>query len=159
MVLTRVLVLSRSNPRRMVYTVAVAATVNIGLNFALIPGLGDVGSALAMLSSMVVYTSIALWLAVLEVGRISWASMLAAPGVAAIAMAAALVLLGCTWPLAIDRRHRDLPRRLRGRRPRRGSRRIPLRPRPGPAAAAHRRPGAQRSAVVSRGTWRHGRER
>ncbi len=101
MVLTSVLVLSRSNPRRMVYTVAVAATVNIGLNFALIPGLGDVGSALAMLSSMVVYTSIALWLALLGVGRISWASMLAAPGVAAIAMAAALVLLGGTWPLAI----------------------------------------------------------
>lgn len=101
MVLCSVLVLSRSNPRRMVYTVAVAAAVNIGLNFALIPGLEDVGAALAMLFSMVVYTSIALWLAVLEVGRINWVSMLAAPALAAIAMAVPLLLLGDLWPLAI----------------------------------------------------------
>jgi len=101
MVLASVLVLSRSNPRRMVYTVAVAAVVNIGLNFALIPVLGDVGAALAMLLSMVVYASIALWLAVLEVGRINWASMLAAPAIAASAMAVPLLLLEGLWPLAV----------------------------------------------------------
>ena len=39
MALCSSLVLSRSRPRRMMYTVAVVAVVNIGLNLALIPSL------------------------------------------------------------------------------------------------------------------------
>ncbi len=101
MVLCSVLVLSRAHPRRMVYTVAAAAVVNVGLNLALVPMLEGVGAALAMLVSMVVYASIALRLAVLEVGSINWLSMLAAPALAAIAMAVPLLLLEGLWPLAI----------------------------------------------------------
>ncbi len=101
MVLCSVLVLSRAHPRRMVYTVAASSAVNVGLNLALVPMLEDVGAALAMLVSMVVYASIAIWLAVLEVGRINWLSMLAAPTVAALAMAGPLLLLSGVWPLAI----------------------------------------------------------
>lgn len=101
MVLASTLVLLRSNPRRMVYTVAVASVVNIGLNLALVPSLEDVGAATAMLGSMVVYTAIAMSLAVLEVGRIDWISMLAAPALAGAAMAVPLLLLGGPWPLAV----------------------------------------------------------
>jgi O-antigen/teichoic acid export membrane protein len=101
MVLCSVLVLSRSRPRRMVYTVSVAAAVNIGLNFALIPPLNENGAALAMLGSMVVYVAIAFTLAVAEVGRIQWASMLAAPAAAAALMAVPLLLLDGLWPVAL----------------------------------------------------------
>jgi O-antigen/teichoic acid export membrane protein len=101
MVLCSVLVLSRSRPRRMVYTVAVAAAVNIGLNFALIPSLEENGAALAMLGSMVVYATIAFVLAALEVGRINWVSMLAAPAIAATLMAVPLLLLNGLWPVAL----------------------------------------------------------
>jgi O-antigen/teichoic acid export membrane protein len=101
MVLCSVLVLSRSRPRRMVYTVAVASVVNIGLNFALIPSLEENGAALAMLVSMVVYATIAFALAAAEVGRINWVSMLAAPGLAAVLMAVPLLLLSGLWPVAL----------------------------------------------------------
>jgi O-antigen/teichoic acid export membrane protein len=100
MVLANVLVLSREHPRRMVYTVAVAAAANIGLNFALIPPLGASGAAMAMLGSTVLYVGVALWLALLEVGRIHWLSMLAAPVGAAALMAVPLLLLHGVWPLA-----------------------------------------------------------
>jgi O-antigen/teichoic acid export membrane protein len=100
MVLSSVLVLSREHPRRMIVTVAVAAAVNIGLNFALVPPLDDVGAALAMLASMVVYAAIAFRLALLDVGRVDWVSMLAAPTAAGAAMAVPLLLLGGAWPVA-----------------------------------------------------------
>lgn len=100
MVLTSVLVLSRSHPRRMVYTVAGASTLNIGLNVALIPSFGAKGAALAMLISIALYAAAAMWLAVLEVGKVNWTSILAAPGLAAIAMALPLVLLAGVWPVA-----------------------------------------------------------
>ena len=98
--LSTLLVLSRSRPRRMVYTVAVAAVVNLVLNFALIPSLEGVGAALAMLGSFLVYAGIAFGQAVSEVGRLNWVSMLAAPVLAAVAMAAPLVLLSGVWPVA-----------------------------------------------------------
>jgi O-antigen/teichoic acid export membrane protein len=101
MVLCSALVLSRSRPRRMVYTVAVAAVVNIGLNLALIPSLEASGAALAMLLSLIVYVAIALTQARIEVGPINWVSMLAAPSVAAVAMAVPLLLLSGVWPVAI----------------------------------------------------------
>jgi O-antigen/teichoic acid export membrane protein len=85
----------------MVYTVAVAAVVNIGLNLALIPSLHEIGAALAMLVSMVVYVIVAMWMAILEVGRMRWTSMLAAPFAAAAAMAAPLIWLGDSLPLAL----------------------------------------------------------
>lgn len=100
MVLCSGLVLSRSRPRRMVYTVAVAAVVNIGLNLALIPSLEEIGAALAMLLSLIVYVAIAFTVARIEVGPINWVSMLAAPAIAATAMAVPLLLLG-VWPAAI----------------------------------------------------------
>lgn len=100
MVLANVLVLSREHPRRMVYTVAVAAAANIGLNLVLIPPLGASGAALAMLGSTVLYVVVAFWLALLEVGRIHWLSMLAAPVGAAALMAVPLLLLHGVWPLA-----------------------------------------------------------
>jgi hypothetical protein len=54
-----------------------------------------------MLLSMVVYVAIAAWLALKEVGRIDWVSMLAAPGLAAGAMTAPLIALAGAWPLAL----------------------------------------------------------
>ena len=95
------LVLSRSRPRRMVYTVAIAAVVNLGLNLVLIPPLDEIGAALAMLLSLTIYVAIALTLARIEVGPINWASMLAAPGIAAAAMVVPLLLLSDVWPVAI----------------------------------------------------------
>jgi len=101
MVLTSVLVLSRSRPRRMVYTVAVASVVNIVLNLTLIPAYDDVGAAAAMLGSLAVYAGIAMWLAVLETGRINWVSMLGAPVAASAVMAVPLLLLSGVWPIAL----------------------------------------------------------
>jgi O-antigen/teichoic acid export membrane protein len=101
MVLCSGLVLSRSRPRRMVYTVAIAAVVNIGLNLALIPSLEESGAALAMLLSLIVYVAIAFTQARIEVGPMNWVSMLAAPAVAGATMALPLLLLSGVWPLAI----------------------------------------------------------
>ena len=101
MVLANVLVLSRENPKRMMYTVALAATVNFGLNFALIPSLDEIGAALAMLISMVVYVIVAMWVALLDVGRISWVSMTAAPLGASAAFAVPLLLLGHSLVLSL----------------------------------------------------------
>lgn len=101
MVLSNVLVLSRARPRRMVYTVAIASVANIGLNFALIPPLDEVGAALAMLLSMALYVVIAFTFAKLEVGSINWVSMLTAPAAAALLMTAPVVLLSGLWPVAI----------------------------------------------------------
>jgi O-antigen/teichoic acid export membrane protein len=101
MVLCSVLVLYREHPKRMVYTVAVASAVNVGLNLGLVPSLGEVGAAIAMLGSMVVYVTLAMWLAVLEVGRVNWLSMTGAPIVAAAIMAVPVLLLHDAWPAAI----------------------------------------------------------
>jgi O-antigen/teichoic acid export membrane protein len=101
MVLGNVLVLSRDHPRRMVYTVAVAATINISMNLLLIPSLEEIGAATAMLTSMVVYAIMANWIALLDVGRIQWISTLAAPLGASVAMAVPLILLGGSLPLAL----------------------------------------------------------
>jgi O-antigen/teichoic acid export membrane protein len=101
MVLCSGLVLARSRPRRMVYTVAIAAVVNIGLNLALIPPLEESGAALAMLVSLSVYVAIAFTLARIEVGPMNWASMLTAPALAAAAMAIPLLLLSGVWPAAV----------------------------------------------------------
>jgi O-antigen/teichoic acid export membrane protein len=101
MTLASMLVLSRSRPQRMAATVAVAAVVNIVANVLLIPPLEDVGAALAMLVSMVVYVAIAMRLALIEVGRVNWVSVLAAPGLAAVAMAVPMVALAVGWPLVV----------------------------------------------------------
>src|SRR3954452_20449447 len=101
MVLSSVLVLSRSRPKRMVYTVAIASAINLILNLLLIPPYDDVGAALAMLGSMAVYAGIALWLAVLETGRVNWVSMAGPPFAAAAVMAVPLLLLSGVWPIAL----------------------------------------------------------
>jgi hypothetical protein len=54
-----------------------------------------------MLLSLIVYVAIALTQARIEVGPINWVSMLAAPSVAAVAMAVPLLLLSGVWPVAI----------------------------------------------------------
>ena len=100
MALCSTLVLSRARPRRMVYTVAVAAAVNIALNLILIPPLEAEGAALAMLGSMAVYVAIALALAAVEVVDVEWIPMLAAPLLAAVAMALPLIALTGVWPVA-----------------------------------------------------------
>ena len=100
MALCSTLVLSRSRPRRMVYTVAVAAVVNIALNVILIPPLEAEGAALAMLGSMVLYVAIALKLAVLEAVDVAWIRMLAAPLLAAVAMVPPLLALSEIWAIA-----------------------------------------------------------
>jgi O-antigen/teichoic acid export membrane protein len=100
-VLANGLVLSREHPRRMMYAVAIAAVVNIGVNLALIPSLDEVGAALAMLISMVVYVIIAMAMAQLEVGRIRWVSMITAPLAAAVALAVPLLVLDSSLPLAL----------------------------------------------------------
>ena len=82
-------------------SVAIAAVVNIGLNLALIPSLDEVGAALAMLISMVVYAIIAMAMAQLDVGRIRWVSMITAPLAAAVALAVPLLVLGSSLPLAL----------------------------------------------------------
>jgi O-antigen/teichoic acid export membrane protein len=101
MVLASVLVLSRSRPKRMVYTVAVASVINIVLNLVLIPPYGEVGAALAMLGSLAVYAAIALVLAVIETGPVNWLSMTGPPLLAAAVMAVPLLLLSGVWPIAL----------------------------------------------------------
>ena len=101
MVLGNVLVLSREHPRRMVYTIAVAATINIGMNLLLIPPYKEIGAASAMLTSMVVYAIMANWIALLDIGRIQWISTLAAPLGASVAMTVPLILLGGSFALAL----------------------------------------------------------
>jgi O-antigen/teichoic acid export membrane protein len=100
-VLANGLVLARDHPRRMMYAVAVAATLNIGLNLALIPSLDEIGAALAMLVSLVAYVVIAMGMALIDVGRISWVSMTAAPLGASVALAAPLLVFAASPALAL----------------------------------------------------------
>ena len=110
-VLGNVLVLSRERPRRMVYCVGVAAVVNIVLNFTLIPAYDDgrrragdarVGGRLR--------ASMAMWLALLEVGRINWLSMRPRPSLAAAGDGRLLVLLGGLLAGGAGRRRRSSTR-------------------------------------------------
>jgi O-antigen/teichoic acid export membrane protein len=95
------LVVSRSNPMRVVKVVAAVAVVNLGLNVALIPSMEDEGAALAMLASEVLYVGLALRLAVPLAGGVRWLPTLAAPVAAGAAMAAAMLPLDDLLGLAL----------------------------------------------------------
>ena len=95
------LVVSRSNPVRVVKVVAVVAVVNLGLNAALIPPYGEEGAAIAMLASEVVYVLLAVRLAVPLAGGVAWRRTLAAPAAAGAAMALAMLPLSSSLVLAL----------------------------------------------------------
>jgi O-antigen/teichoic acid export membrane protein len=101
MVLSSALVVSRTNPTRMLKIVAVAAAANLALNLVLIPPLDEVGAALAMLLAELLYVALALRLAVQVAGGIDWRSVLAAPLLAGLAMAGPMLLLGDSLAVAV----------------------------------------------------------
>src|ERR1700742_2645070 len=78
-----------------------AAVINFGLNFALIPSMDEIGAALAMLISMIAYVIVTNWVALLDVGRIDWFPTVAAPFGASIALAVPLYFLGGSLVLAL----------------------------------------------------------
>lgn len=87
------LVVSRRDPRVLVRLFGIAMLTNVVLNLLLIPPLEAVGAALAMLVTELVLLVGTLYLAGQAVGRPRATTTLAAPGVAAAAMAAAM------WPV------------------------------------------------------------
>jgi len=92
--LTTGLISSRLNPRGLLIGVAGVAVVNLVLNLALIPPLGAVGAALAMLVSAAVFVGFTLVLCVRAVGGVDWFSVFTAPVGAGFAMAAVIVMVG-----------------------------------------------------------------
>lgn len=87
------LVVSRGKASRMVPLFGVGLTLNVALNVALVPSLDETGAAAAMLATQVVLVAGALVLAARSIGRLHVLSIIAAPGLAGAAMAAAM------WPL------------------------------------------------------------
>lgn len=87
------LVVSRRDPRLMMWQFGLALAVNVALNAALIPPLEETGAALAMVGSQLVLLAGVWYLAVGAVGRPRLVSTAGAPVVAAAAMAAVM------WPL------------------------------------------------------------
>jgi O-antigen/teichoic acid export membrane protein len=92
------LVVSRSDPMRVVRVVAVVAAVNLILNLALIPPFDEEGAAIAMLASEIVYVLLALRIAVPLAGGVDWLRTLGAPAVAGAVMA--LTMLPVSGSLA-----------------------------------------------------------
>jgi O-antigen/teichoic acid export membrane protein len=92
-VLGNSLITARHDPKIVVAAVGVAAVVNLGLNFALIPSLEGNGAAIAMLASEFVLAAIVVVIAVRIVGGIRVVPTVAAPALAGVAMAAALLPL------------------------------------------------------------------
>jgi O-antigen/teichoic acid export membrane protein len=95
------LVVSREDPKRMIWVVALAAIANAGFNLALIPLLEENGAALAMLLSTLVYIVPAMTMAVRSVKRIDWTAMLAPPLLAGAAMALPMAALSGLLPVAL----------------------------------------------------------
>lgn len=92
--LTTGLISSRLNPRGLLIGVAGVAVVNLVLNLALIPPLGAIGAALAMLVSAAVFVGFTFVLCVRAVGGVDWFSVFTAPVGAGFAMAAVIVMVG-----------------------------------------------------------------
>lgn len=95
------LIVSRLDPRTMVKLSAAMVALNVALNLALIPGLEERGAATAMLITEAMFVLLAMRVAVQEVGGINWRSMLGAPAVAGVAMAAVLLALGSLPVIAL----------------------------------------------------------
>jgi O-antigen/teichoic acid export membrane protein len=99
--LTTSLMVSRENPRRMVWLSAAIALVNIVLNLILIPLYSDTGAAVAMLVSEVLAAAWILRLANDTVGGIQWFPTISGPLTAGACMALATGLLHFSLPLAL----------------------------------------------------------
>ncbi|MEA2405688.1 MAG: Lipid flippase MurJ, partial [Thermoleophilaceae bacterium] len=95
------LVVSREDPKRLVWVVALAAAANLGFNLALIPLLDENGAALAMLLSTLVYILPAMTIAVRSVRGIQWTAMLAPPLLAGALMAVPMAALDGLLPVAL----------------------------------------------------------
>ena len=95
------LIVSRLDPRTMVKLSAAMVALNVALNLALIRELEESGAATAMLVTEAVFVLLAMRVAAHEVGGINWRSMLGAPAVAGVAMAAVLLALGSLPGLAL----------------------------------------------------------
>ncbi len=95
------LIVSRLDPRVLVWYFAVAFALNVALNLALIPVLDEAGAALAMLITEVAFAAVALRLSSREVGGMDVKETLAAPLVAGTAMAGTMLLLSGTLVLAL----------------------------------------------------------
>ncbi len=95
------LVVSREDPKRMIWVVALAAAANLGFNLALIPLWDENGAALAMLLSTLVYIVPAMTMAVRSVRRIDWGAMLAPPLLAGAVMALPMAALSGLLPVAL----------------------------------------------------------
>jgi O-antigen/teichoic acid export membrane protein/peptidoglycan/xylan/chitin deacetylase (PgdA/CDA1 family) len=92
-VLSGSLISSRLGPRRLIPIAAVATVLNAGLNIALIPGMDDSGSALAMLVTEVFFVSATMYVANREVGGIEWGPTTLAPLTAGAAMTLVMLAL------------------------------------------------------------------
>lgn len=91
--LTISLMVSRGQPGRTATLSGIMVAVNIALNLTLIPLFTVAGAATAMLATEVIFTAWIGYRAVKMVGHIEWTSMLVAPLVASVAMAAVAALL------------------------------------------------------------------
>jgi O-antigen/teichoic acid export membrane protein len=87
------LIVSRSDPMRVVRIVAAVAVVNLGLNAVLIPMWDAQGAAAAMLVADLIYVVLALRMAVPLAGGLEWLPTLAAPVAAGAAMAMVMLPL------------------------------------------------------------------
>lgn len=99
--LTTGLITSRINPRGLLVGVAGVAVTNLVLNLTLIPPLGAIGAALAMLVSAAVFVAFTLVISVRVVGGLDWLSTLAAPLGAGLMMATAIALVPSPLALAV----------------------------------------------------------
>jgi O-antigen/teichoic acid export membrane protein len=95
------LVVSRTNPRRMVWVFGIALVVNVAANLVLIPWLEASGAALSMLVTEAVFAVIVLRMASASVGRLDPRHTAAAPLVAGAVMAVPMALLGFSLWLAV----------------------------------------------------------
>ena len=92
----------RRSPRAMVWLGAAMTVFNLGLNVALIPGLKERGSAIAMLATEAVFLVLAMRMALRTIGApVRWVSMTAAPLLAGAAMTGSMLALRGTPGVAL----------------------------------------------------------
>jgi O-antigen/teichoic acid export membrane protein len=99
------LIVSRRSPTVMVWLSAAMTALNVALNLALIPGLDERGSAIAMLATEAAFLVLAFRMALRTIGTgVRWLSMTGAPLLAGLAMCGAMLPL----------RHSPLPALVAG---------------------------------------------
>ena len=99
-VLAGALIVSRHEAWKLLRIIGVTAAANLGLNLALIPPLGAVGAATAMLASALLYAALALRFAAAQAGGLDLGWLVAGPAAGGLAMAVPMLLLGWSLPLA-----------------------------------------------------------